>query len=259
MKFFLGLILLFNCSLLAQERDVVVRVQVKAAIDSLVRDEDTDNDLKITIEDPHISGTERGDKRFRIPAVDRRLYEVAGTYYIANLLQELKLAEESGKDTVELSGERIHEQPVDRISRSIREVYWQELTRRTDEKGLQAMLKDEKTATSDGLRYVYVAPSDKLATTYFGNLARLHREWKLKVVILPEKVSASYVRGLDGRHGILPLSLVKAADGTVSGEPFVVPGGRFNEMYGWDSYFIVLGLLEDGKIELAKAMVNNHV
>jgi len=29
----------------------------------------------------------------------------------------------------------------------------------------------------------------------------------------------------------------------------VVPGGRFNEMYGWDSYFIVRGLLQDGKID----------
>ncbi len=26
-----------------------------------------------------------------------------------------------------------------------------------------------------------------------------------------------------------------------------VPGGRFNEMYGWDSYFIALGLLEHGE------------
>ena len=25
--------------------------------------------------------------------------------------------------------------------------------------------------------------------------------------------------------------------------PYGVPGGFFNEMYGWDSYFIVLGLL----------------
>ena len=28
---------------------------------------------------------------------------------------------------------------------------------------------------------------------------------------------------------------------------YVVPGGRFNEMYGWDSYFIILGLLREGK------------
>jgi alpha,alpha-trehalase len=38
---------------------------------------------------------------------------------------------------------------------------------------------------------------------------------------------------------------------------YVVPGGRFNEMYGWDSYFIVLGLVRDHRIELAKGMVRN--
>jgi alpha,alpha-trehalase len=41
---------------------------------------------------------------------------------------------------------------------------------------------------------------------------------------------------------------------------YVVPGGRFNEMYGWDSYFIILGLVEDKKAkqtELAQGMVEN--
>lgn len=38
---------------------------------------------------------------------------------------------------------------------------------------------------------------------------------------------------------------------------YVVPGGRFNEMYGWDSYFIILGLLTDGRAEMAKDMVEN--
>lgn len=39
--------------------------------------------------------------------------------------------------------------------------------------------------------------------------------------------------------------------------PYVVPGGRFNEMYGWDSYFILLGLLRDGRMDLARGMVDN--
>lgn len=39
--------------------------------------------------------------------------------------------------------------------------------------------------------------------------------------------------------------------------PYVVPGGRFNEMYGWDSYFILRGLLRDQQIELAKQMTDN--
>jgi alpha,alpha-trehalase len=38
---------------------------------------------------------------------------------------------------------------------------------------------------------------------------------------------------------------------------YVVPGGRFNEMYGWDSYFIIRGLLEDGERELARGIVQN--
>lgn len=38
---------------------------------------------------------------------------------------------------------------------------------------------------------------------------------------------------------------------------YVVPGGRFNEMYGWDSYFIILGLVRDGRSELARGMVEN--
>jgi alpha,alpha-trehalase len=39
--------------------------------------------------------------------------------------------------------------------------------------------------------------------------------------------------------------------------PYVVPGGFFNEMYGWDSYFIVLGLLADHRSALAREMVEN--
>src|SRR5262249_22264677 len=42
-------------------------------------------------------------------------------------------------------------------------------------------------------------------------------------------------------------------------EPYVVPGGRFNEMYGWDSFFIQVGLLRDGHVALAKSMANNFL
>ncbi len=38
---------------------------------------------------------------------------------------------------------------------------------------------------------------------------------------------------------------------------YVVPGGMFNEMYGWDSYFILRGLLQAGKIGLARGIVEN--
>ena len=41
--------------------------------------------------------------------------------------------------------------------------------------------------------------------------------------------------------------------------PYVVPGGRFNEMYGWDSYFIQVGLVRDGETELARNTVENFL
>lgn len=39
--------------------------------------------------------------------------------------------------------------------------------------------------------------------------------------------------------------------------PYVVPGGRFNEIYYWDSYFTMLGLVESGKIQMVEDMIKN--
>jgi alpha,alpha-trehalase len=38
--------------------------------------------------------------------------------------------------------------------------------------------------------------------------------------------------------------------------PYVVPGGRFREVYYWDSYFTMLGLIEDGRLDLVKNMLD---
>lgn len=39
--------------------------------------------------------------------------------------------------------------------------------------------------------------------------------------------------------------------------PYIVPGGRFGEVYYWDSYFTMLGLQESGRIDMIQAMVDN--
>ena len=39
--------------------------------------------------------------------------------------------------------------------------------------------------------------------------------------------------------------------------PFVIPGGRFREVYYWDSYFTMLGLAASGRIALLEHMVEN--
>jgi alpha,alpha-trehalase len=39
--------------------------------------------------------------------------------------------------------------------------------------------------------------------------------------------------------------------------PYIVPGGRFGEIYYWDSYFTMLGLKASGKNEMVENMVKN--
>ena len=40
-------------------------------------------------------------------------------------------------------------------------------------------------------------------------------------------------------------------------EPYVVPGGRFREVYYWDSYFTMLGLIQSGRTDLVRSMLDN--
>jgi len=40
-------------------------------------------------------------------------------------------------------------------------------------------------------------------------------------------------------------------------KPYIVPGGRFNEFFYWDSYFVMLGLQVSGRIEMMKNIVDN--
>jgi alpha,alpha-trehalase len=39
--------------------------------------------------------------------------------------------------------------------------------------------------------------------------------------------------------------------------PYVVPGGRFREVYYWDSYFTMLGLVRSGRLDLVRDMLDN--
>ncbi|GAB0118525.1 alpha,alpha-trehalase TreF [Acidisoma sp. 7E03] len=40
-------------------------------------------------------------------------------------------------------------------------------------------------------------------------------------------------------------------------DPYIVPGGRFSEIYYWDTYFTMLGLEQDGRDAIARDMVEN--
>ena len=40
-------------------------------------------------------------------------------------------------------------------------------------------------------------------------------------------------------------------------KPYIIPGGRFREIYYWDSYFTMHGLIADGEIETVENMIDN--
>ncbi|WP_419869969.1 trehalase family glycosidase [Chryseobacterium sp. CT-SW4] len=40
-------------------------------------------------------------------------------------------------------------------------------------------------------------------------------------------------------------------------KPYIVPGGRFNEFFYWDSYFVMLGLQVSGRVQMMENIVEN--
>lgn len=88
-------------------------------------------------------------------------------------------------------------------------------------------------------QFVSVAPTSSDYRTEPGQDVRQHIDalWS----VLERKPDT-----VDPRGSLLPLP-----------HPYIVPGGRFNEIYYWDSYFTMLGLEESGRHDLAVDMVKN--
>ncbi len=82
------------------------------------------------------------------------------------------------------------------------------------------------------------------------DVAAVEQQCQVRVLELPKTIEK--IGDLDPRdlpaQGLLYLP-----------NPYIVPGGRFNEMYGWDSYFILLGLEADHREKLAKGIVDNFL
>ncbi|KAJ3144206.1 alpha,alpha-trehalase nth1 [Irineochytrium annulatum] len=191
-------------------------------------------------------------------------HEVRGTYMLSNLLQELALATDHHRRFIVLDEQRLGENPVVRLNRLIKYHFWDGLTRRIDADHLDVILADPKDRMGDGRYRIYVPYDDQFAWDYYTDVARDRPHLNLDVIRLPETITAQYVYTLNEHPGVLSLALRRSRDpvtgqAQVIGVPFVVPGGRFNEMYGWDSYFEVLGLLQDDRVSLARGMVDNTV
>jgi alpha,alpha-trehalase len=119
---------------------------------------------------------------------------------------------------------------------------WHTLTR--SNRDLAAAAVDPKFRRAGAERWpVYVPPDE--------DLRAIERS-------LRAQMSASDFARVELRA--LPSDAARAEPGLLYlPRPYVVPGGRFNEMYGWDSYFIQVGLLRDGELERARDMVENFL
>jgi alpha,alpha-trehalase len=96
--------------------------------------------------------------------------------------------------------------------------------------------------------------------------ARLRQFVEENFILPPDDDLALPPAGMDVRRhiGVLWQALRRAADVPVAGSsllplprPYVVPGGRFREIYYWDSYFTMRGLRVSGEETLVEDMLAN--
>ncbi|OAX82906.1 neutral trehalase [Emergomyces africanus] len=234
-------------------------IDVDATLETLLEREDTDNNVQITIDD-------QGPKVFSVGTAASSGYnrfDLRGTYMISNLLQELTIAKDYGRKHIIIDEQRLNENPVARLLRLIKNSYWNALTRRIDGSNIAIVGKDPKDWTADPVPRIYVPLGAPEQYKYYKQIAESQPELRLDVQYLPEgEPTPEYVKELNDKPGLLALAVEEYTNTNTGmkdlrGVPFVVPGGRFNEFYGWDSYMESLGLLVSDRVDLAKSMVVN--
>jgi alpha,alpha-trehalase len=113
-------------------------------------------------------------------------------------------------------------------------------------------MHDSKLPADDGKVWLYYAENHgetrqrieaELGVT-IGN------DWREKITL--ESIPEDFLENPSSLQNIWPHGLLYLP------YPYLVPGGRFNEMYGWDSHFGILGCVDETP-ELARQMVDNHI
>ncbi|ORY88799.1 glycoside hydrolase family 37 protein [Leucosporidium creatinivorum] len=234
-------------------------VDVEETMKLVLEQEDTDGNFQI-------AATDKGPKVFSLGTASSNGYnsfDIRGTYMLSNLLQELALARDHGQKSIVLDEARLSENPVSRLSRMIRHSFWSNLTRRIDGDGLEAICADPKNRNKNQAPRVYVPEAEPGMKKYYERIAKLKPHLGLIVDTVPTNFTAEWVKSRNEQPGILALAMKEikkeGEDSDFEGIPFVVPGARFNELYNWDSYFISLGLLADGNVDLAKGIVEHFL
>lgn len=75
--------------------------------------------------------------------------------------------------------------------------------------------------------------------------------------ITQEKDVVMHIKNLWGVLRREPDKIVEGSSLLALPYPYIVPGGRFREIYYWDSYFTMLGLKESGETDMIENMIRN--
>ncbi len=117
-------------------------------------------------------------------------------------------------------------------------------------------------------------PPSKILSTYLAvsnnprikfSLKRFVEEYFIIPQAVPVSIQAPHTLDVSSHIKLLWRSLQRSPDSNLLERssliplphPYIVPGGRFREIYYWDSYFTMLGLKEDGEIEIIENMLDN--
>ncbi len=136
-----------------------------------------------------------------------------------------------------------------------------------DDVQLSGIFTDSKTFVDCVLK---LRPDDLLAlyekekaNAGFDLSAFVHEHFTLPDAVASDYVSDTSISTAEHINRLWD-RLTRPADEPVTGSsrvplphPYVVPGGRFREIFYWDSYFTMLGLKESDRADLIRAMLNN--
>ncbi|RKP32879.1 trehalase-domain-containing protein [Metschnikowia bicuspidata] len=247
---------------------------INATLEELLQNEDTNHHCQITIED-------LGPKTISLGTANSngfRQSAVRGTYMLSNLLQELTIAKRFGRTQMILDESRLCENPVTRMKRLINTLFWPALTRQIPKDNIIEMARDTKIVeeAEDENRNIikkhesvrlYVPYNRPEQYEYFSSIIRENPTVSLDVQYLPKVIDAEFIKSINKKPGLLALQTQQDPTDpkNLIHEPYVVPGGRFNEFYGWDSYMIMIGLLLDvtpenqRNLKLSRGMTENFI
>jgi alpha,alpha-trehalase len=190
--------------------------------------------------------TARGDRSF----------EVRGTSRLSQLLQLLSLARLQGNRHILLNQTDISLNPVVRLSKYIRDVFWSNSAASLDRSTIaRTGTYRQQHADNDVMRIYIPIGAPEQFEHYADAESRFSARW------LDYGNSSSHIHGTEN-EGYLALAMEEGlhsmtGDRNLKGVPFVECGEDAMDIFRWYGYMDCLGLLACDEVDLARSIVEN--